>query len=130
MSDPVADLLTRIRNSLQAEHRFVDVPWSKLKQHIVEIFKESGLIENFIVKHETNGGTMRVFLKYTKARKPVIQGLKRVSKPGCRTYVSHDEIPHFFGGYGIAVLSTSKGVMSGRKAVEEKTGGELMCLVW
>lgn len=129
-SDPIADLLTRIRNALSAEHAYVDVPWSKLKQNIAEVLKQCGFIDNYITKHEKAGGTMRIFLKYTKNRESVIQGLKRISTPGRRSYVSHDDIPHFFGGLGVTILSTSSGVVSGQEAYKKRVGGELLCLVW
>ncbi len=130
VSDPVADFLTRIRNALKAEHRFVDIPWSKLKQNIAEILKEKGFLENFIVKHEKRGGVMRVFLRYGKNRQPIIRGLKRLSKPGLRRFVGSKDIPYFYGGLGVPILSTSNGVMSGSEAQEKNVGGELLCLVW
>lgn len=131
MNDPIADLLTRIRNGLAAEHRYVDVRWSQLKENIVKILKESGFIENFLVKHDpTHRGTMRIFLKYTQGRKPVITGIKRMSKPGLRRYVGSTDIPHFHGGLGLSILSTSQGVIAGNVAQQRKVGGELLCLVW
>lgn len=129
-TDPIADYLTKIRNALQAQHRFVDVKWSKLKQNITEILKEEGLIESFLVKQEKNGGVMRLFLKYSSGRVPVIKGIRRVSRPGLRKYISVEEIPQFYGGLGLSILSTSKGVISGQEARKRKTGGELICLVW
>jgi len=129
-SDPISDFLTRIRNALKAEHRYVDIPWNKVKQGIAEILKEKGFVENFLVKQDKRGGTIRVFLKYTKDRSPVIQGLKRVSKPGLRKYVKSQEIPSFFGGLGLSVVSTSHGVMAGSDAQKKNVGGELLCLVW
>ena len=102
VSDPVADFLTRIRNATRAQHRYVDVDWSKMKQNIAEILKSQGFIENYLVKvDEGQRGTMRLFLKYTDGRRPVIQGLKRISKPGLRKYVGHQDIPRFYGEYGI-----------------------------
>ncbi len=130
ISDPVADFLTRIRNALKAEHRYVDIPWSKLKQNIAEILKSQGFVQGVIVKQESGKGTMRVFLKYSKNRKPALLGLKRYSRPGLRRYVNHKEIPHFFGGLGVPILSTSQGVITGKDAFERKVGGELLCLVW
>jgi len=129
-SDPIADFLTRIRNALKAEHRYVDIPWSKMKQGIAEILKQKGFVENFLVKQDKRGGTIRVFLKYTKTRLPVIRGLKRASKPGLRKYVKSQEIPSFFGGLGLSVVSTSHGVMAGSDAQKKNVGGELLCLVW
>ena len=131
VSDPIADFLTRIRNSTRAQHRYVDVDWSKIKQNIAEILKAQGFIENYLVKHESKErGTIRMFLKYTQERQPVISGIKRMSKPGLRRYVGHQDIPRFYGGLGLSILSTSKGVMAGFDAVTNKVGGELLCLVW
>jgi small subunit ribosomal protein S8 len=130
VSDPVADFLTRIRNAIKAEHRFVDIPWSKLKQNIADVLKQKGFLENYIVKHEKKGGVMRVFLRYKKDRQPVIQGLKRLSKPGLRRYSGSQDIPKFYGGLGLSILSTSQGVMAGSDAAEKNIGGELLCLVW
>ena len=131
ISDPIADFLTRIRNATRAQHRYVDVSWSVMKQHIAEILKSYGFIDSFLIKQdEKNRGTMRVFLKYTEGRQPVIQGIKRVSKPGLRRYVGHQDIPHFYGGLGLSILSTSNGVMAGYDATAKKVGGELLCLVW
>lgn len=131
MSDPVSDFLTRIRNALQARHRYVDVPLSKLKQNIAVILKEQGFIENFLVKKDEKGrGTMRIFLKYRLGRNPVITGIKRMSKPGLRRYVAADDIPHFYGGLGLSIVSTSKGVLAGQDAQKQKVGGELLCIVW
>lgn len=131
MNDPIADFLTRIRNACKAQHRYIDVDWSKIKQYIAEILKEQGFIENYLVKQDSQSrGTIRVFLKYSMGRSSVIQGLKRVSKPGLRKYVKHDEIPTFFGGMGVSILSTSEGVIGGQEARKRKIGGELICMVW
>lgn len=131
LSDPVADFLTRIRNSTRAEHRYVDVSWSKLKQNLADILKSQGFIENFLVNQETpSRGVIRIFLKYTPTRKPVIQGLKRVSKPGLRRYVGHEDIPQFHGGMGLSIVSTSQGLLPGNEARKRKIGGELVCLIW
>jgi small subunit ribosomal protein S8 len=130
-SDPIADFLTRIRNAGKAQHRFVDIPWSKIKQSIAEILRDQGFIESFLVKQDQKDrGTMRIFLKYTEARKSVIQGLTRVSKPGLRKYLGHEDIPRFYGGLGLSILSTSRGVMAGFEAKKQKVGGEILCLVW
>lgn len=130
-SDPIADFLTMIRNAIKAEHRFVDVSWSKIKLSIVEILKAQGLIEDFLVKLETNQrGTIRIFLKYVGGRKSVIQGIKRVSKPGLRRYVGAEDIPTYYGGLGLSILSTSQGVLAGPEARKRQIGGELLCLVW
>ncbi len=131
ISDPVADFLTRIRNATRAQHRYVDVDWSKLKQNIAEILKNQGFVESLLVKHENkHRGTIRIFLKYSGGRQPVIQGITRVSKPGLRRYVGHQDIPRFYGGMGLSILSTSQGVMAGMEANKRQIGGELLCLVW
>jgi small subunit ribosomal protein S8 len=131
VSDPLADFLTRIRNSTRAQHRYVDVSWSKMKQTLAEILKQQGFIENYLVKvDECQRGTIRLFLKYTKGRRPVIQGLKRISKPGLRKYVGHQDIPRFYGNMGLSIVSTSSGIMAGKEASEKGIGGELLCLVW
>lgn len=131
VTDPVADFLTRIRNGLKAQHRYVDVNWSKMKQSLAGILKNEGFIENYLVKKDENDrGTIRVFLRYGAHRKPAIQGLKRLSKPGLRKYVKHNEIPKFYGGLGLSILSTSRGVLSGNEAENKKVGGELLCLIW
>ena len=130
-SDPLADFLTRIRNASQAQHRYVDVDWSKMKQTLAEILKNQGFIENYLVKvNEGQRGTIRMYMKYTPGRRPVIQGLKRVSRPGLRKYVGHKQIPHFYGNKGLTIVSTSQGVMAGAEASQLGIGGELLCLVW
>ncbi len=131
VSDPIADFLTMIRNAIKAEHRYVDVSWSKIKLSIVEILKAEGLVEDFLVKLETNQrGTIRIFLKYVGGRQSVIQGIKRMSKPGLRRYVGSTDIPTYYGGLGLSILSTSQGVMAGSEARKRQIGGELLCLVW
>lgn len=129
-SDPIADLLTRIRNGLKGQHRFIDVRWSRLKQALAEVLKNEGFIDNYLVKSEGTQGTMRIFLKYSQGRRPVIQGLKRMSTPGRRLYVTCEDIPHFFGGLGVAIVSTPKGVMAGQEARKQRLGGEILCQVW
>lgn len=131
VSDPIADFLTKIRNAVRAQHRFVDVKFSKLKLNICEILKKYGFIESFLVKQDDKGrGTIRIFNRYTVDRQPVIQGIKRISKPGSRQFIGYDDIPQYWGGMAIQILSTSKGVMAGRDAKQEKVGGELLCLIW
>lgn len=131
VNDPIADFLTRIRNACKAQHRYVDVDWSKVIQYISEILKAEGFIENFLVKQESpSRGTVRLFLKYASGRAPVINGLRRISKPGLRRYVKHDEIPSSFGGLGVPIVSTSQGVLPGNEARKRKIGGELLCMVW
>jgi small subunit ribosomal protein S8 len=129
-NDPISDLLTRIRNSVQAKHRFVDVMNSRMNRYIVAILKDQGFIENFMVKEEGTIGVIRVLLKYVEGRNSVINGLVRISKPGLRKYVNHDAIPLVRGGLGISILSTSKGVMAGHEAKKNKVGGEILCCVW
>lgn len=128
-SDSIADLLTRIRNALMAEHLYVDVQHSKMREAIVKIFKQSGFIAHYLVKEENRKRIMRVFLRYDD-RKPVIRQLKRVSKPSRRVYVSAAKIPYVFGNMGISVVSTSQGVLEGSVARSKNLGGELLCLVW
>ena len=131
ISDPIADFLTRIRNSIKAQHRYVDISWSKMKQNLAEILKDQGFIESYLVKQDNkNRGTIRIFLKYGDGRQPVIQGMRRVSKPGLRKYIGHEDIPRFYGGLGVSIVSTSQGLMSGSEARNRKIGGELICLVW
>ncbi len=130
LSDPIADFLTRIRNAAQSQHRYVDMSWSKMKENLAEILKGQGFIESYLVKHESKQrGTIRLFLRYN-GRQAAIQGLKRVSKPGLRRYVGYEDIPRYYGGMGVSILSTSQGVMAGIEANERKIGGELLCLVW
>ena len=130
-TDPVADLLTRIRNAARARHARVDVPASKLKIEIVRILKEEGYISTFKVVDETKARkTLRVFLKYTPDKGSVITGLRRVSRPGSRNYVGASEIRGVVGGLGISILTTPRGVMTGRAARRARVGGEVLCEVW
>lgn len=129
VTDTVADLLTRIRNAKDAKHKYVDVKFSKLNKNIIAVLQEKGYVNNFLVNEKKH--QIRIFLKYIKStRESVIHGLKRMSKPGLRSYVGHQEIPRVFSGLGIAILSTPSGVLEGEKAREMKAGGELLCLVW
>lgn len=130
MTDPVADLLTRIRNANMVYHETVDVPASKLKKAIVEILKEEGFIKNYEVLQDGSRHTLRIYLKYGSNKERVISGLKRISKPGLRVYAQKDEIPRVLGGLGIAILSTSKGVMTDKQARKLGIGGEVLCYVW
>ena len=130
MSDPIADMLTRIRNGLQAGKVSVDIPNSSLKGAICQVLKEQGYIEDFMVAEKPAPGIIRVTLRYLSDRKPVLQGLKRVSKPSLRVYVGHDEIKQVRSGLGVAIVSTSKGVMTGKHAQQQKLGGEVLCEVW
>jgi len=130
LTDPIADLLTRIRNASHARLRYIDVNYSKMKEAIVKILKEKGFVAHYLIKEEKKKGTMRIFLKYASQREPVIHGLKRVSKPSLRKYVSCGQIPRVLGGMGIAIVSTSQGIMEGDVARQQKIGGELLCLAW
>ena len=129
-SDPIADLLTRIRNASRAEHEKVDIPSSKLKVRMAEILKDEGFIKNFRVLDDTKQGTLRVYLKYGAGNEKVISGLVRVSTPGRRVYVTHDNIPSILGGMGVALVSTSRGVLTDRDARKERVGGEVLAYVW
>lgn len=126
--DPIADLLTRIRNALKQRHRYVDVPLSREKARIAKVLQEKGFILDAVVNEEKRA--LRLMLKYGKNRIPVVHGLKRISKPGLRRYVGHKNIPMVLGGMGIAILSTNKGIIEGEKARAEKLGGELLAYVW
>ena len=129
-SDPVADLLTRIRNGSRAEHEKIDCPSSKLKIRVCEILKDEGFIKNFRVLEDTKQNTLRVYLKYGPGNEKVISGLVRVSKPGRRVYVAHDKVPSILAGMGVAIVSTSRGVVTDREARRQKVGGEVLAYVW
>ena len=129
-SDPVADLLTRIRNGSRAEHEKVDCPSSRLKVRVCEILKDEGFIKNFRVLEDTKQNTLRVYLKYGPGNEKVISGLVRVSKPGRRVYVTHDKVPSILAGMGVAIVSTSRGVVTDRDARKQKVGGEVLAYVW
>jgi small subunit ribosomal protein S8 len=130
MSDPIADLLTRVRNAAQARQATVDVPSSKLKAEICRVLKEEGYISEYTIVAEPLPGSIRLHLKYARDRKSVVQGLKRVSKPSLRVYVGSQDIKPVCSGLGISILSTSEGVMTGKKARNAKVGGEVICEVW
>jgi small subunit ribosomal protein S8 len=129
-SDPIADLLTRIRNGSRAEHEKVDVPSSRLKVRVCEILKDEGFIKNFRVLEDTKQNTLRVYLKYGPGNEKVISGLVRISKPGRRVYVTHDKVPSILAGMGVAIVSTSRGVVTDRDARKQKVGGEVLAYVW
>jgi small subunit ribosomal protein S8 len=129
-TDPIADMLTRVRNALIARHQKVDVPASKLKAEIARILREEGYIVNFKMAEEGPSKVLKIYLKYTPANQPAISHIERVSRPGCRRYVSSKEIPRVLGGLGINILTTPKGVMTGRTARKEGVGGELLCQIW
>jgi small subunit ribosomal protein S8 len=130
LSDPIADMLTRVRNAIRARHPKVDVPSSKLKVEIARILKEEGYIANFKVAEEGVKKTIKIYLKYGPDNEPIISSIERVSRPGCRVYVGRQEIPRVLGGMGINILTTARGVMTGRDAHREKVGGEILCRVW
>ena len=130
MSDPIADMLTRIRNATMAAYSTVDIPSSKLKIYIAEILKEEGFIKNFKLQSDAKQNLIRVFLKYDDEGESIIGGLKRVSKPSRRIYTKSGRIPKVLNGYGISILSTSKGVMTDAKARKIGVGGEILCSVW
>ena len=132
MTDPIADLLTRIRNASRAEHEKLDIPASRLKVRIAEILKAEGFIKNFRIIEEPGrpGSVLRVYLKYGAGNEQVISGIVRVSKPGRRVYVGKDRIPSILGGMGVAILSTSRGVMTDREVRKQQLGGEVLAYVW
>ncbi|HYU20073.1 MAG TPA: 30S ribosomal protein S8 [Chloroflexota bacterium] len=130
MTDPIADMLTRLRNAVQARHQVVEMPASTVKVAIAEVLRDEGYIKGFSVQGEVPKKQLRVELRYTGKQEPVLTGLRRVSTPGLRVYTGADEIPRVFGGLGVAILSTSKGVMSGAQARRRRLGGEVLCQVW
>ena len=131
ITDPIADMLTRIRNANSSKHKTVDIPASNMKLGIAEILFKEGYIKSFEeIKEENNQGIIRITLKYTEKGKKVIDGLKRISKPGLRVYASKDELPQVLNGLGIALISTSKGIMTDKKAREAGLGGEVIAYVW
>jgi small subunit ribosomal protein S8 len=130
MTDPIADFLTRIRNGLRADHELVDMPASKFKTELARILREQGYIDDYTTEPGRVGQILRVRLKYTEGRQPVISGMSRVSRPGRRTYVGHGEIPKVQGGMGTTIVSTSRGVMTGHEARQAGVGGEVVAEVW
>ena len=130
VTDPIADMLTRIRNAIQARHDAVLIPQSKMKLAIARVLKEEGFIRDYDSPRGQVHPTLRIHLQYREGRQNAISGLKRISKPGLRVYVGKKEIPRVYGGLGVAVMSTSQGVMSGRRAWRDGIGGELLCYVW
>ncbi len=130
MTDPIADMLTRIRNANSVYHDKVEIPASKIKQSIVEILKSEGFVRDFEVITDGKQGTLRVALKYGANREKVITGIKRISKPGLRVYAKNEQLPRVLGGLGIAIISTSKGIMSDKQARKEGLGGEVIAYVW
>lgn len=130
MTDPIADMLTRIRNGIQAHHERVELPASKLKLEIAKILKSEGFISNYKIVEGKYQGTLRVYLKYADDGEPVIHGIERISRPGRRVYRNKGEIPRVLGGLGLSIVSTSRGILSGAEAVKTGVGGEVLCQVW
>lgn len=130
ITDPIADMLTRIRNANTSKHKTVDVPASNMKKAIAEILFEEGYIKSFEVIENENQGIIRITIKYDEKGSRVIAGLKRISKPGLRVYAASDELPKVLNGLGIALISTSKGIMTDKKAREQGIGGEVLAYVW
>ena len=130
ITDPIADMLTRIRNAGSARHETVDIPNSKMKKSIAEILLEEGYIKSFQLIDDGTQGIIRVTLKYLPGKEKAIQGLRRVSKPGLRVYAGADELPQVLRGLGIAIISTSKGIMTDKKARAQHVGGEVLAFVW
>jgi small subunit ribosomal protein S8 len=130
MTDPIADMLTRIRNGLQARHATVEMPTSKIKVAIAEVLKDEGYIKGYSVAGEGISKMLKVELRYVGKNEPVVSGIKRISKPGLRVYAASTEIPRVFGGLGVSIMSTSRGVMSGGQARKQRVGGEVLCHVW
>jgi small subunit ribosomal protein S8 len=130
MTDPIADMLTRLRNAVTAKHDSVSMPTSKIKIAIAKVLKEEGFIRDYTVDTSGRKPSLKVDISYTGRKDPVLSGLRRVSKPGLRVYVQKREIPRVFGGFGIAILSTPEGIMTGQAARQRNVGGEVLCYVW
>jgi len=130
MTDPIADMLTRIRNAQRASHELVNIPSSKLKINVAKVLKSEGYVKNFRIIADGQHRFIRIFLKYDKDGVAIIGGIKRVSKPGCRVYAGSDKVPKVLNGYGINILSTSKGLMTDNEARKMGVGGEILCAVW
>ena len=130
MTDPIADMLSRIRNGIQARHDRVELPASKLKVEIARILKSEGFISNYKLVEDKIQDVLRVYLKYAEDGEPVIHGIERISRPGRRVYRNKEEIPKVLGGLGLAIVSTSRGVLAGHDAVKSGIGGEVLCQVW
>ena len=130
MTDPIADMLTRIRNSNQTFHERVEIPASKVKVNIARVLHEEGFILSYRILEDQKQGIIRIYLKYSDTEERVISGIDRISKPGCRVYATKSTLPRVFGGLGIAILSTSKGVMTDKACRKANIGGEVLCRVW
>jgi small subunit ribosomal protein S8 len=130
MTDPIADLLTRIRNASSEKHEKVEIPASRLKANVVRVLKEEGYIKNFRLMRDEGIPTIKVYLKYTDQGQAVIQGIRRISRPGLRRYSGYEKFPRPLSGTGICIVSTSRGIMTGSTAKAQKVGGEILCEVW
>jgi small subunit ribosomal protein S8 len=129
-TDPIADMITRIRNAARIRRREVQMPSSKLKVELAKILKDEGYIKNYKVSEDKKQGVLALTLKYSESNQSVITGLRRVSRPGCRIYCTHDRVPKVLDGLGLALVSTSKGLTTGKKCEEQGLGGEVLCFVW
>lgn len=130
LTDPIADMLTRIRNAVRAKKKEVNVPSSRLKVEIARILKEEGYIRTYKVMEDNKQGVLNIVLKYTDDNQSVISGLRRVSKPGCRIYCTRDSIPRVLGGLGVVIISTSRGLLTDKQCLEQGVGGEVLCEIW
>lgn len=130
MTDPIADYLTRIRNAVQAHQPYVDIPASRMKKEITRILKRHNMIQDYVLIDDGKSGLIRILLKYTPQGRSVIEGLKRISRPGLRRYVGKDEIPRVQNNIGLSILSTSKGIVTGARARSLGVGGEVLCYIW
>lgn len=130
MTDPIADMLTRIRNAITVSYEMVDIPSSRLKINIAKVLKAEGFIKNYRIMAREGKRIIRIFLRYDEQGESIIDGLSRISKPGCRVYTGKDNIPNVLNGFGINILSTSKGVMTDREARKLGVGGEILCAIW
>jgi len=130
MTDPIADMLTRIRNANIAYHEQVDIPASKAKEQIARVLKKEGFVKDFQVINTGVQGVIRIFMKYGPNKERIISGVKRISKPGLRVYVGKEEIPRIFGGLGVVLMSTPRGIMTGKQAKKQGVGGEVLCYIW
>lgn len=130
MTDPIADMLTRIRNAIMASYNSVDIPGSRMKINIAKVLKSEGFIKNFKLVDDKKQGIIKIYFKYDDKGVPTIDGLKRISKPGCRIYAKRDNIPKILNGFGINILSTSKGIITDKQARDIGVGGEIICSVW
>ncbi len=130
MTDPIADMLTRVRNANQMRHEVVEMPGSKVKLSVLEVMKNEGFIKNIEFVEDDKQGIIKVYLKYSDLKERVIKGLRRISKPGLRVYASSNDIPKVLSGLGVAILSTSRGVMTGKEAKKQKIGGEIIAYIW